>query len=203
MNRSSAVVAMAIGVVTATIPTILLFQAVTYLFVVPLALGVLCVLLGGIALGSEGRLRRHIGWIAIVIMLVAVLPLGMIAYHHRSGYAIVLVVPDGYRGPVRLVIDRERGVVVPLKNDRYTYHIPDGGTLIIKDDSAFRQWHSESAMYANGDQIPIDYEKRLPPDAITLHSLGAGGETRNGRRVDLIEEFVGSEAELRQYVDGK
>jgi hypothetical protein len=202
MRRSSGVVALVIGVLTATIPTFLLFQAVTFLFVVPLALGLLCILLGVIALRTEGRFRPHAGWIAFVIMLIAVaLPFEMIAYHDRSGSPIVLVIPNGYRGPVKLIIDREQGKDVPLSDGRYTYQIPEGGTLVIKDDSPFRRWHSMSATYANGKTIPIDDEDSLPPDAVTLHSLGSGVTTQNGKKEEFIEDFVGTKAELRRYVD--
>ena len=80
--------------------------------------------------------------IALVLLLVAVtVPFGLIAYHNRSGYPIVLVIPDDYRGPVLLIIDRERGVDVPLRDGVYEYRIPEGGKLLIRDDQPFCQWH--------------------------------------------------------------
>lgn len=202
MNKGSAWAAVVIGTLTATVPTFVLFQAVTFLFVVPLVLGLVCILLGVIALRTGGRFARHVGWIATILMLVAVvLPFGLIAYHNRSGYPIVLVVPDGYRGPVRLIIDRRQGVEVPLVDGKYTYRIPETGTLVIKDDSPFRQWHSMTAVYSSGKPIPIDHEDNLPADAVSLHSLGSGVRTQGGKQEEYIEDFVGTKAELRKYVD--
>lgn len=204
MNKESGVAAIVIGVLTAAIPTFILFQAVTLLFVVPLLLGIFCISLGVVALRTESKLLRHAGWVAAIIMLIAiVVPFGMIAYHGRSGYPIVMVVPEGYRGPVRLVIDRRHGVDVPLEYGKYTYHIPQSGTLLIKDDSPFRQWHSMTASYTNGKPIPLDYEDGLPPDAVSLHSLGSGVRTRGGEHEAYIEDFVGTKAEFREYVDGR
>src|SRR5437660_1703542 len=128
MNRGSAWVAVVIGTLTATLATFMLFQAATCLFVLPLELGLVCVLLGVTALRTEARYARHVGWIAVILMLIAVLPFGMIAYHNSSGYPIVLVVPEGYPGPVRLIIDKQRGVDVPLVDGEYKYRIPETGT---------------------------------------------------------------------------
>src|SRR6202158_6505662 len=125
MSRISSSVAIAFGVLTATVPTVLLFKAVTLLFMVPLFLGILCTLAGIIALRMPGKFGCHVGWVAAIICLTAtVVPFGIIAYYDQPGYAIVLVIPDGYRGQVRLVIDRQYGAETPLSSGRYTYEIP-------------------------------------------------------------------------------
>jgi hypothetical protein len=202
MNRPGGRAALVIGVVTATIPTYVLFQAVTFLFVVPLLLGHVCIGLGVLALRTKSRFLRHVGLLAAVLMLIAILlPLGMIAYNSRSGYPIVMVIPEGYRGPVKLVIDRKEGVDVPLEDGKYTFHLPRSGTLRIKDDSPFRQWHSMTAFYTNGEPIPTDDEDHLPPDVVSLHSLGSGVKIQGGTQEEYIEDFVGTKAEFRTYVD--
>jgi hypothetical protein len=194
MNKVSGWLAVLIGVLTATIPTFMLMRVVTFLFFVPLVLGVLCVVLGVAALRTDRKFARHIGWIAAILMLIGViLPSGLIAYHNRSGYPIVVVVPEGYRGPVELIIDRQQGVDIPLVDGKYTYHIPQTGTLVIKDDSPFRQWHPETAMYTSGKRIPMAYEGNLPPDTVARHSLGSNQER--------IHYFVGTTTELRKYAD--
>jgi hypothetical protein len=201
MNRSSGWAAVIIGTLTATIPTVMLFQAVTYLFVVPLVLGLLCIVLGVTALRTEGTYGKHVGWIAVILMLVGVIvPFGMIAYYDRSGYPIVLVVPTEYRGPIRLIIDRKNGLEVPLVNKKYTYRVPETGTLLIKDDSPFRQWHSMTVIYANGKLIPNNYEGKLPPDTVSHHSLGSGVKTQDGKRQEYMEDFIGTKAEFKKYV---
>ncbi len=202
MNKNSCWAAIVIGVLTAALPTYVLFQAVTFLFLVPLVLGLVCVFLGVTALATGGRYAEYVGWIAGILMLVAViLPFGMIAYHNRSGYPIVLVVPDGYRGPVTLIIDAQLGVDVPLVDGKYTYRVPETGRLVIKDDGPFRQWHSMTAMYSSGKSILIDHENSLPADAVSLHSNGYGFRTRGGKQEEFIEDFIGTKADFRKYVD--
>jgi hypothetical protein len=174
----------------------------TFLFIVPLVLGILCIGLGVVAIRSEGRLLRHVGWFAGIIILIAILlPFGTIAYNNQSGSPIAIVIPTGYRDPVKLIIDKQQGVEVPLENGKYTYHIPESGTLLIKDDRPFRQWHSMAETYTNGKLIPIDYVETLPPDTVSLHSLGSGVKTQRGTKEQYIENFVETKAELRKYVD--
>jgi hypothetical protein len=190
MNKVSGWVAVLIGILTATIPTFMLMGAVTFLCFVPLVLGLLCVVLGVAALRTDRKFARHIGWIAVILMLVGVcLPGGLMIYHNRSGYPTVIVLPEGYRGPVKLITDRQRGVDVPLLDGKYTYHIPQTGTLVIKDDSPFYQWHPETAMYTSGKRIPIAYEEKLAPGTVAFHHIGS------------TADFVGTEAELREYLE--
>ena len=202
VNKNSPTIAVVIGVLTATIPTILLFRAVTFLCFVPLVFGSISILLGLLAFRTDSQLRRHVGWITIGLMFVAVsLPFGIIAYHNQSGYPIVLVINDDYRGPVRLIIDQQNGVDISLKDETYTYVIPASGILVIKDDSPFGKWHSMTATYANGRSIPIDHENNLPSNSITLHSFGYGVRTQNGKEVRDIGYFVGTKAEFRKFVE--
>jgi hypothetical protein len=199
--RQPAVWAVVIGVLTATIPTIILFQGVTFLFVVPLALGIVCIHLGVVALRAEGKRLRHVGWLAVILMLVAVgLPFGMISYHNQPGHSILMVIPEGYRGPVKLIIDKRHGVNVPLVNGTYTYHIPQDGTLRIQDDSPFRKWHTMTAVYTNGNPIPRDDERTQPPDTVFLHSLGSGTSSQEGRQEEYIKDFVGTKSEFQSYI---
>jgi hypothetical protein len=201
-NTTPATVAVIVGVVAAVIPTALLFLAVNLLFVIPLAAGIVCIVLGVVGFRTDSPLGRHVGWLAVLLMIVAVgVPFGLIAYHNRSGHPIVLVVPAGYRGTIRLVIDRERGAEVPLQNGRYTYHIPDDGTLTIKDDSPFRQWHSLTVFDTSGNAIPEDIEDKCPPGVVTIRSLGSGTRTQNGERENFIDYFVGTGAERQQSGD--
>ena len=200
MYKESGRVAVVIGVLTAAIPTFVLFQAVTYLFVVPLVLGIVCILLGTATIRSDGEFGEYVGWIAFVLMLTAVfIPFGLIAYEDRPGPPIVLVVPVGHRGPVTLIINWQHGVDIPLKDGKYIYHVPESGKLLIKDGSPFRLWHSMTAKYSDGKSIPIDYERDLPNDTVTLHSFGSGSTTLGDKRDDY---FVGTNSEFRKYVDG-
>lgn len=201
-NKAWVAVALMIGVLTATIPTFLLFRAVTFLFVIPLLLGLLSISLGLAALRRGSGLSKLAAVIAVVLLVVAVaVPFGLIAYHNRTGFPIVVIVPDNYRGPVLLVIDRDGGVDVPLRDGVYEYRIPASGKLLIRNDQPFRVWHNEKAVYASGKPLPMKIENNLPADMIVLHSLGSGSHTKYGTTEEYIEYFVGTQAELRKYVD--
>jgi hypothetical protein len=132
----------------------LLFQAVTFLFVVPLVLGLLSVLLGVTALRNEGKYARHVGWIAVALMLLAViLPFGMIAYHNRSGPPVEIVVTSGFKGPIWIVEDPQAGGVIPKVEGKYRVNIPKSGVLRVKTTDMFTKWHSETWRYADGKLI--------------------------------------------------
>ncbi len=204
MNMNPSSISVAIGVFTATVPTFMLVGAVSYLFVVPLVLGIVCIILGLLSRRLGGRLGRQIGWIAAMLMLTSiVLPFGIIALDRDSGHAVVLIIPNGYRGPVRLIIDRDHGNDIPLKDGKYTYHVPKDGTLLIKDASPFRQWHAESAIYASGTPIPNEYDGSLPPDAVLRHSISSGVTWRSGKQEEIIEEFIGTKAELQRHLESR
>jgi hypothetical protein len=113
----------------------------------------------------------------------------------------VLVVPDGYKGPLRLIIDKEQGIEIPLEDGEYIYRYAENGTLMIKDASPFRHWHSLTAIYANGKPIPIDHEGNVPPDAVSLHFLGSGVSAQGNKEEHYIEDFVGTREEFRKYAD--
>jgi hypothetical protein len=204
VNRLRPVVAVMIGVVTATIPTFLLYRAVTFLCFIPLAIGTFSIILALCALGGDSKLSRHVIWLTLALLLVAVsVPYGLIGYYNQPGYPIVLVIPDAYRGPVRLIIDGQKGVDKPLKDKKYTYIIPSSGTLVIKDSGPFHQWHSMTAAYASGQKIPIEYQDKPSKASVVLFSLGSGVTTQGGRREESIDYFLGTETEKRQYVDNR
>src|SRR5206468_1761434 len=121
---------------------------------------------------------------AFVLMIVGVaVPFGMIAYHNRPGYPVILVIPNGYRGPVKLVVDRREGVDIPATEGAYRFIVPPGGTLPIKDAGPFHQWHTLTAVFANGGRIPHQYESNRHPEAATLYSLGSSTSTHSGTSI--------------------
>jgi len=188
-------------VLTATIPTFILFQGVTFLFVAPLALGIVCIHLGVVALRAEGKRLRHVDWLAVILMLIAVgLPFGIISYHNQPGHPILMVIPEGHRGPVKLIVDKRHGVDVPLANGTYTYRIPQDGTLRIQDDSPFRKWHTITAVYTNSKPLPRDDGGTRSPGAVLLHSLGSGTSTQEGSQKEHINDFIGTKPEFQSYL---
>jgi hypothetical protein len=198
--KTRGVAAVIIGLWTATGPTYLLWQAVSLLFLLPLTLGVVSIVIGVLAIRSDASYWRHVGWIAGVLFGMGILvPCGLIIDAERSGYPIVLVIPDGYRGPIRLTIDKKKGVDIPLHDGRYTYPICQGGTLIIKDARPFYRWHSEMATYAGGKSIPRFEDGHAPPEVVWLHDLGSGVRSWGGNREEYMLYFLGTDVEAKQF----
>ncbi|MGE3805662.1 MAG: hypothetical protein AB7K24_13380 [Gemmataceae bacterium] len=120
---------------TAILPTYLLYLRVTYLCLLPLMAGTASILFGIQALRSRATLGSHVGWIALTLSILSVLVSYLvIRQHDRSGQPIVLVIPDGYRGPITLIV-APSGAEVRARDGQYTFQIPESGTLYIRDDS--------------------------------------------------------------------
>jgi hypothetical protein len=71
MYSHSACTAEVFSLITATIPTILFYQAVTLLFMIPLFTGILCIVLALLASRTSSSLARHVGWIALILIPLA------------------------------------------------------------------------------------------------------------------------------------
>src|SRR5579871_4078007 len=100
MPRVSAKFAIVIGAMTAVIPTLLLALDVNYLCFVPFMLGLFCLSVGVMSLGSGQKVGRLVGWSALALSTFAIVfPFGAIAISNRPGHDIVYVIPHGYRGP--------------------------------------------------------------------------------------------------------
>jgi hypothetical protein len=135
--------------------------------------------------------------------IAVILPFGMIAYHDSQGHPIMLVLPKGHRGSIKLIVDRRGGVDVPLENGMYVYHIPTGGVMTIQDDSPFRQWHS-MMVFSNGQPITDGDLKVTGADEVAIYSLGSiGARTENGRTEEYMQWFVGTPADKLKFVDGQ
>ena len=80
------------------------------------------------------------------------------------------VLPDGYTGVFKIVLDEANGIDVRLTDGRYTYEIPAGGILRVKSFKHFEQWHEATAAYRNGTQIPT--LSTVNSDTVALRSLG-------------------------------
>lgn len=202
MNRRIGWAAITVGALTALIPTVVLFVAVTYLFVIPLAIGLFCVFLGITVLLVDGEYAKHVGWIVAILAAVAwVAPFGIIAYYNQPGHPIALVIPDGYRGRVKLVVDPHQGIEVPLTDGRYTYNISDNGELVIKNAGPFRRWHEMTCTYRSGQPIPIAIADGASSDAVQVHFLGMGKSFDGAKTEEYVKFFLGTAAELRKHYE--
>src|SRR5262249_30729188 len=101
-------VAISIGLLTAVVPTIWLFQSLNLLFPVPFVIGVGATLVG--FLPMTFRARKKVSAAVLVVCAVAWIgPFALRAYGERSGKPIEIVVPLGYKGVFSVVKDARRG----------------------------------------------------------------------------------------------
>ena len=144
---------LAVGVLTALIPTTLLFFALTYLFIFTFFAGVAAVVL---SMWPAKKIRRIIG-----ISLCAASTLGsfgLLAYASSSGSPVKLIVPNDFVGEIKILEDVKLGKP-PLKEDGYwVYRINDDGTLITTSSKPFRRWHQERVEFRDG-RIIFDFGK--------------------------------------------
>jgi hypothetical protein len=114
-----------------------------------------------------------------------------------SGPPVQFVLPDGYTGPVILVLDPKNGTEFLWADDKYRVDIPAGGVLRVRTFDPFERWHQETWNYATGKAIPIASHFEKPdPEAIMVR-LGNSAVSGGGR---WMEHFVGTEAQLDVYL---
>ncbi|HTU92238.1 MAG TPA: hypothetical protein VMF69_19300 [Gemmataceae bacterium] len=202
MNRRSGWIALVIGALTVTIPTFLLFRAVTFLFLVPFVLGIVCVLLGIASLRTEMTISKYVGCIAAILMLIAVLvPFGTIAYYNRTGYPIVIVVPSGFRGPIWIVEDSQAEEIIPKVDGEYRVKVPQSGVLRVKSTDMFAVWHSETSRYSDGKILPHDGPIEVPDNVLCLRDGGYVAATRSGQELRFMAYYVGTRLEAKQFLE--
>jgi len=107
---------------------------------------------------------------------------------------IEFVVPDGFSGPF-IIIDGDGGQSGAFRDGKLTLTVPDTRILVVDDDSAFSEWTTRTARYANGDVLAIDNEFEG-----SLTALRGGGHS-SGVHGELIipphhTYYVGTESEL-------
>ncbi|MFL5245068.1 MAG: hypothetical protein ACJ8FY_23445 [Gemmataceae bacterium] len=202
-NQNQGVIAVGLGLATAVIPTVILFMMLNVLFWMPLAVGLLLVILGIRSILNDSWLSQRIGWIALVCMILVVGGTFCLTwYANRSGPDVVIIVPNGFRGPLKLSLDPKNGTEIPMEGSRFIVRIPASGHLVIKNADPFTQWHSETAMFENGESLSTNHDERLPPEKVRLIDLGSS-LSRSGHSSDeSLNYFVGNEFDFRLFKKG-
>jgi hypothetical protein len=103
-------------------------------------------------------------------------------------YSIHFVLPSGYVGAFRLVLDKQAGVDMKLENGRYTLEIPKDGTLKVRSFKPFAELHEKTAAYKSGEEIPHDPSGSLMPKAYALRRVWVviGDIDENGEMVPPV-----------------
>lgn len=124
-----------------------------------------------------------------------------------EGSPVHLVVPNGFTGELRLILDPTRGTEIPRTNGRYTYNFPSDGTLYVKSFAPFVNWHKQTSAYADGTPIPDAIETVPGPngmpatvgkDVVVLNG-GSFGTRNDGPETGRY--YVGTVAEYEKYLE--
>jgi hypothetical protein len=125
---------------------------------------------------------------------------------HVYGWTVLFILPDGFQGEFRLVLDPEQGTEPRWNWGCYTYHIPPIGILRVKTLHPFEPWHFQRAKFENGQGIPNAYDvDDLPLGDQHRRSFSAlihgGGMGQTGDGPYEITFFVGSSSEYEDWID--
>ena len=66
---------------------------------------------------------------------------------------LIFILPDGFKGLVRISEDKNNGLDLRVKNGEYTVEIPQSGNLVVRSFKPFNHWHKEKARYKSGETI--------------------------------------------------
>ena len=81
------------------------------------------------------------------------------------------VLPDGYVGMFKIILDESNGIDVQRANWRYAYEIPPDGILRVKSFAPFHNWHETKASYKNGSKV-LTEDSSVKDDVIALRDIG-------------------------------
>lgn len=90
-----------------------------------------------------------------------------------SGDPIHYILPNGYRGPFKIVVDSAASGGYRYDGKCHIYTIPANGVLRVSSASPFKYFHRTSAEYVGGRQIACSEPGPAGPDAVRLTALGA------------------------------
>lgn len=111
-------------------------------------------------------------------------------FSESSSPHVRFVIADGYKGDFVVTIT---GTGKPLNeaNGTYIVKIPKSGVLEVRDDP-FRNWHSLSAVFENGNMIPIAAHEDDPREKIVYFWSMSSSEKH-------IHYFIGTKSEYESF----
>lgn len=118
------------------------------------------------------------------------------------------IVPDGYRGPIVLILKKDGEIKLPPPTAPWTFTFPDSGVLEVDQDS-YRPIHSSGTQPENYAGTRAHYESGAPlategnaaDDAVAFRSVyGVGPSVEKGRTsTGAIYFFVGTREEAENF----
>jgi hypothetical protein len=117
----------------------------------------------------------------------------------QSGLPVRIVVPAGFSGPVWIVEDARSEKKIPERDGAYRVELPASGVLRVSSLQPFRQWHLQSASYADGSPLPCAGVQAVPDHAVALRGGQNTVVSRGARSLIYIGYYVGTEAQARKF----
>jgi len=99
--------------------------------------------------------------------------------------SIHYVLPDGYTGMFKIILDEQKGVDIKRESWSYTCEIPPNGILRVKSFEPFYGWHKETAAYRNGSPIVIP-DSTVSNDVIALRDVGMHEKGDGPRTITIV-----------------
>ena len=121
------------------------------------------------------------------------------------GSPVHFVVPIGFKGPIRLVLDESNGIEVTTTNGKLFYRIPSTGTLSVTSFKPFEPLSVRTTAYEDGTPIPQEYETWTGPngekptlgkDSVVFQSRGF---SQRNDDPPVMTFFVGSIVEFEEW----
>ncbi|MCH7885441.1 MAG: hypothetical protein IIC01_09350 [Planctomycetes bacterium] len=134
---------------------------------------------------------RNFGFYIFVVILLGALGSSCLYFVYLpapSGPPVHFILPDGWQGKFKLALNKAGGIQIDLKNDCYTYRIPEIGVLRVKSFAPFKQWHGITMAFEGGVSIPDELHPGRLPDTVAFHVLSTTGSGEHWYMIGTEDE---------------
>jgi len=144
----------------------------------------------------------------IALSILTLFVISVTVQAEESG--VTYIIPDGYKGPLILILKDDAGIRLPPKPKSWTIRFPSSGKLLVQRDTYTPRHPSEKvdetypspkAVFESGQEIPMTGE---PSDIVfrPLYGVGEGvetGDTSSG----AIYFYLGTLKEATEYKNNR
>ena len=136
---------------------------------------------------------------------------GMIFYlvSREIGEDEVYILPNGFRGAVTVILNREEGEEEKYKDGKRVYEIPANGVLSTQFGTN-PGWHSPTKIFhkSGSELVKVPYalfSDNLDPEAVRVCCVSNGTAWKNegNVKVEFIQFYVGAESEITNIPEDK